>query len=288
MNPILRPATPDDLDDVVAFTTGTFEWGDYVPDSFLGWLEEEGSHAMVAEVGGTVRALARVRLVSPNEAWAGGMRVHPDFRRMGLGAAVSRDLWTWATDHGAQVVRLLTEGWNEPAAAMVAAMGFRPVARWVRADRGIGDNSPFPDGNGGLRVKPPESLRPATSADIEAALMAWSAGGLERDSHGLGTFRWTWRRFDRDDVIAAARRNALWSGRPGWAIADIGDSTLYVSWVVTAEDDAESMALALVDMASRAGVETLDVRVPQIDWLVRALRRHQCEVSPLTVHALPL
>ncbi|NQV06444.1 GNAT family N-acetyltransferase, partial [bacterium] len=163
MKPIIRAARPEDLDDIVGFTTGTFEWGDYVPGAFLGWLDEVNSQAMVAEVDGRIRALARVKIVSPNEAWAGGMRVDPEFRRLGLGAAVSRELWKWATDQGAQVIRLLTESWNESAASMVASMGFRPTAQWVRAERGIGENSPVPDGNGGLRVKPPESLRPASS-----------------------------------------------------------------------------------------------------------------------------
>jgi len=288
MAPIIRPGRPDDLDDIAEFATDTFEWGDYVARAYPHWLEDEDGVVMVAEVDGRVRSLARVFMAGSTEAWSQGMRTHPDHRRRGLGRAVGAAMWSWAAERGARVVRLLTEHWNHEAASMVAAQGFRPVARWIVAERGIGENSPVVEGNGGRRVPPPERLNRAPRGESHAAIMAWSAGGLEQASHGLNSFDWTWRRLGLDDVSAAAARGTLWSGRPGWAIAEVEEVTLFVSWVVTTPGDADAMALALVDVASRSGVEVLDVRCPQVDWLESSLRRHGCEIYPMVVHAKAL
>jgi GNAT superfamily N-acetyltransferase len=288
MEIIVRPARLEDRTPIAAFTTGTFPWGDYVAGEFEGWLADDSGVVMVAEADGRVIGMARIALISPEEAWSQGARVHPDFRRRGVGTAIADELQTWAAGRGAQVVRLVVEDWNHAARAQVAALGFRPVSEWMFANRGVGENSPIPEGNGGRRVMAPEGIRPAPSAEAEPALLAWASGPLERAARGLYPVGWSWRRLTRTDVIAAARRRALWEGRPGWAIADVDDDTFRVSWVVTAEDDAPAMVRALVDRAAAAGVERLTLMAPAIDWIRRSVRQAGCEVSLLTVHARPL
>ena len=44
----VRLGRPDDHEGIGAFTTDTFEWGDYVADSFLGWLEDPTVEVLVA------------------------------------------------------------------------------------------------------------------------------------------------------------------------------------------------------------------------------------------------
>jgi len=167
-------------------------------------------------------------------------------------------------------------------------MGFRETAAWVMAERGVGENSPVPEGNGGRRVVAPEGLRPAASAEAEPALLSWISGPLERASRGLIPLGWAWRRLHRDDLTEAARRRALWEGRPGWAIADVEDDTFRVSWLSTTEGDTRAMMRALVDRAAAAGVDRLEVMIPDVDWLRRALRRMGAEAHPLAIYALGL
>jgi GNAT superfamily N-acetyltransferase len=284
----VRAARLEDRAEIAGFTTGTFPWGDYVADEFETWLADDSGVVLVGEVEGRVVGVARVALVSPTEAWSQGARVHPDFRRRGVGTAIAAALHDWAVGRGAHVVRLAVEDWNRPARAQVAALGFRPVSEWMFATRGVGENSPVPEGNGGRRVMAPEGIRPAPSAEAEPALLAWASGPLERAARGLFSVGWRWRRLTRADVVEAARRRALWEGRPGWAIADVDEEAFRVSWVVTAEDDAPAMVRALVDRAAAAGVERLVVMAPAIDWMRRAVQQRGCEVNRLTVYALPL
>jgi GNAT superfamily N-acetyltransferase len=284
----VRPARLEDRGEIAGFTTGTFSWGDYVVDQFAAWLADDSGIVIVGEVGDRVVGLARIALVSPTEAWSQGARVHPDFRRRGVGTAIAGALHDWAEGHGAHVVRLAVEDWNQPARAQVAALGFRPASEWMFAVRGVGENSPVPEGNGGRRVMAPEGIRPAPSAEAEPALLAWSSGPLERAARGLFAVGWQWRRLTRADVVAAAHRRVLWEGRPGWAIADTDEDAFRVSWVVTTEDDAPAMVRALVDRAAAAGVDRLAVMAPAVDWMRRAAQQHGCDVTRLTVYSLPL
>ena len=66
----IRPARLDDEAAIVAFTTGTFEWGDYVPDSFAEWMaSEDHSIVLVATTDDDEPiGLVRVVMVSPEEA----------------------------------------------------------------------------------------------------------------------------------------------------------------------------------------------------------------------------
>jgi GNAT superfamily N-acetyltransferase len=288
MEPHIRPARPEDGPAVAAWTRHTFPWGDYVPEVFEQWLAAPDSLLLVAEAAAGVVGMARVGMVSATEAWAQGIRVRPDHRRRGIGSALAGRLWGWAADRGARVVRLVVEDWNRPAASLMADFGFRPVCRWVYAERGVGENYPVPEGNGGRRVAAAEGLRPAHSSEAEPAMLSWAGGPLERAARGLFPVEWRWRRLSLDDVAEAARRRSLLTGRPGWAIADVDEDTYLVSWLTTTEADAAAAIRALVDGAAAAGTERIEVIAPDVDWIRRQLRRRGCDVHEMTVFALPL
>jgi GNAT superfamily N-acetyltransferase len=284
MQPSVRPGRLEDHAAIAAWTRDTFAWGDYVGRAFPEWVRDPGGRVFVAEVDGRIVGVARVTMLSDQEAWSQGARVHPEFRRRGIGLAIGEQIERWAVDEGARVIRLAVENWNRAARSHVERMGFREAGDWVMAERGVGDSSPVPEGNGGRRVMAPEGLRPAASGEIEPAMLSWISGPLERASRGLIPVGWSWRRFRPADLAEAARRRALWEGRPGWAIAEVEDDTFRVSWISTTEQDARAMMRALVDRAAAAGVDRLEVMIPDVDWLRRALRRLGVEAHPLTIY----
>ena len=288
MDPIIRPATGGDRDQIAVWTRDTFEWGDYVADRWHEWVDSDDGHLIVAEVDGAVAAFAFVSLVSAREAWSQGMRVHPDFRRQGLGKMVGEALWPWAEEKGASVVRLAVEDWNTAARGQVEAMGFRPVSAWLFAGRGVGENSPVPEGNGGRRVPAEEGLRPANTAEAEPAYLSWISGDLARAARGLFARGWTWMRLTVGHLADGARRRTLFAGRPGWALVELEDTRLHVHWLETAESDARAMVRALVDRAAGAGSERLSAMIPAVDWLRQAFERSAFEMRPLTVWAKEL
>jgi len=280
----IRPATPADHAYIAQWTGGTFEWGDYVADRLLEWIDDPSTGVFVGDVNGSAVALARIQMVSPTEAWSSAMRVHPEFRRIGLGTSVAEATWQWALDHDAQVVRLASEDWNTAAHAQVTKAGFRQMGHWHWAQRGVGDSSPVPEGNGGVRVKGAEAVKPAHSAEAEPALLSWSGGELARAAHGLFPIGWTWQRLRLEHLSGAATRRALWEGRTGWAMAEIRmDNRFDVHWVETTPDEARQMVRALVERAADSGADSMRAMIPDVDWLVQAFRRGGFETGEITV-----
>jgi GNAT superfamily N-acetyltransferase len=289
MDPTIREATPADVPEIASWTADTFSWGDYVPDALPKWLADPSGAVLVAEVDGSVAAMARVSMVSPSEAWAQGARVHPDHRRTGLGGALTERLAGWARERGALVLRLAVEHDNEPAQHHVEGLGFRPASDWWYASRRLGEGSPVPEGNGGRRVQASERIQEAHSAEAEPAFLSWSAGELAIAARGLFPINWIWRRLTLDHLDFAARNHALWEGRPGWAMLDIdhgGDLSVY--WLETAEGDARSMVRALIDCGSERGARELDILVPDVEWLRDALVASAFDLRGTRVYALPL
>ena len=87
---------------------------------------------------------------------------------------------------------------------------------------------------------------------------------------------------------AAAKEGALWSSQTGWAKAYRNEAQLTVGWLDCGPDDAKDMIKSLVDLAFETRAERLQVTVPEIDWLVAALKSSGCELHPMIVYERPL
>jgi len=273
----IRPASVGDKDAIAAFTDTTFDWGDYVVDVFDEWQADTSGVTLVAtDEDDTAIGIARWTLISPTEIWGQGARVHPDHRRRGISSALTEAGERWASEHGAQVMRLVTEVWNTAAQGQVTKSGFRLVSRWRMWMRSVGDAAPGVAGNGGKRVPAEERLMPARETEVGPAFLAWSAESLAAASHGLISERWTWRRFRPDDLFDAVRRRAFWYCPAGWLIGDTADddpTTFWVSWVMAAEEDAYRLLRATIDRGSGDGAERIVVMLPETQWLDRAAKR---------------
>jgi GNAT superfamily N-acetyltransferase len=288
VEPLVRPARPEDREAIIAFTQGTFPWGDYIYRVFDDWLAAPGGLTLVAEVEGRPVGLARAALLSPTEAWAQGLRVHPDHRRRGLGSALLGALADWAAGQGARVIRLSSEDTNTAAGALIPTVGFRPVGRWLIVEKDDLQARPAPKRNGGRRAPAADRLRPAPAAEAEAAMISWSGGPLEAASHGLFSRHWSCRRLTLRDLAEAAGRGRLWQGRPGWLLGDLDRDEFEVHWVSTYPEDARALVAALLEVAAASGAARLEGQVSAVDWLGAAFRQAGCRTGPLTVYARAL
>jgi len=289
MSPTVRPAREDDRTAISAFTTGTFAWGDYIPRVLDGWMADpNGVVLVVADAADQAIAMARGTMLSTEEAWAQGARVHPDHRRRGLASLLSDELDAWALERGARVIRLLVEDDNDAAIAQVRKTGMRPVSGWVMAERAIGPNSPVPQGNGGRRVPSEHRLRRVGSAEAQPAFLAWMTGDLVRPARQLFPTHWSWRRLIPADLEAAARRDALWQAPSGYAMAALHADTFEVEWIDTTAGNAYDLTRALVDAALDRSAERLAVFAPRLEWLSYPLRRLGCDLHRSTVYARAL
>jgi GNAT superfamily N-acetyltransferase len=275
----VRPARLDDLETVRAFSTGTFEWGDYVPDRFQSWMDRDDSTVMVATGEDDIPiGLARVVMMSERESWIHAARVDPDHRRRGVGSAINESLCDWAAARGAIVARLMTEDWNEAAQGQVERSGYRRVSTWSWPMRDLGTGTIDPVTNGGRRVPGEEQLASGSRAEIDPAWIAWSSSEMASAGRGLFPIGWTFRQMRIEDVRAASAARELLQCASGWVIARTEGDELSVPWVATNPLDAPKLARAVVDLAVRRKLKSVAVMVPAISWLDEAFEHAGCKI----------
>ncbi len=283
----IRPGAVSDLKAIRAFTSDTFEWGDYIVDSYEEWLADEHSMVLVAESGPAV-GLNRSVMLSDREAWIHAARVHPDHRRQGIGRALNIEACAWARQQGAVVARLLVEDWNEAAVRQVQELGYRPVARWTSGLVELADDV-HPRSNGHKRLPGEERLTPGRSTEADVAWISWMSGEAATAGRELFPVGWHFRKMRQSDVAAAARRRALWQCPSGWVIADETEpGHLFVPWISTSDLDVDRLLRALADLATERGLNSIRLMVPRVPWMVPAIERAGYRHEPNTVFALDL
>lgn len=200
----VRPARAADADAVEAIAAETWterEGAEYLPRVFEDWLDRDGARTVVADVtdpdaepdgAPAVAGVAQVVLLSEDEAWAQGMRVHPAYRGRGVGAAVVADLFDWARERGATVARNMVYSWNGAGLGQSRATGFEPATE-IRFVHPEPDDAADPDAT--VRTDPAAAWRSWTDSDARERLRGLAADDEES---------WALRELTRDDLEAAA------------------------------------------------------------------------------------
>lgn len=124
---VIREARPDDEPHVREFTRHTFHFGDYVGDAFADWLRT-GCDVWIAEIDGTPVGIACVDYPTPGEVWFQGLRVHPEYRRRGIGTMLTEPCVKSARQRGAHVARAIIDSDNYRSIGLVTSFGFKQMA----------------------------------------------------------------------------------------------------------------------------------------------------------------
>ena len=277
----VRMARPEDVEHIVPWTTDTFDWGDYVPDRLPAWIEDPSSAVVVCLDESEIPvALAHALLLSKTEAWLEAARVHPDYKRSGMGSAMNHAGVAWARERGAKVVRLATEADNEAARRQVEALDYRQTSNWVHARYEIGPGSAKPGKPG---------LRPAPPSDVDAAWMFWSTSNLAHDSRGLIAHGWRWRKATPGDLATAAGEGNFYQSPAGWVMADAPEEDrIRTLWLATTPEEAPWLLADLIDLASQKEATELTIMMPNIPWVAEALSRSGAESKEVVVYSLAL
>lgn len=275
----VRTARPEDVERIVPWTAGTFEWGDYVPDRLPRWIEDTDSKVIVCVDGSDKPvAVAHAIMLSTTEGWLEAARVHPDHKRSGMGSAMNRAGVAWCRERGARVVRLATEEDNEAARRQVESLGYRCVSNWVYAEFDVAGVRP---------IREVMRLKPAPSSDVDPAWMFWSTSDLAHKGRSLIANGWQWRKARTSDLVEAASRGEFYQCPAGWAIADSPvTEALRLVWLATTIDEAPRIVEALIDLAAEQGYVELNVKAPNLPWMAETLSRAGAEPRKILVYAL--
>src|SRR6266571_946026 len=120
----IRPARPEDREAVLAFSTHTWEWGDYIDQVWDEWLHDPQGLLLVATVDDQPVAVAHFRMLNETDAWLEGMRVDPNHRQQGLARTLNNAMLAEAMRRGATNARLITNSVNTRAIQLIERSGF--------------------------------------------------------------------------------------------------------------------------------------------------------------------
>lgn len=81
----LSRVVPEDREEILSFTANTWNWGDYIPYIFDEWLDPKNGDFLKAFLDNKIVGVSHIGYLSSWEAWLEGLRVHPDYRKMGVG-----------------------------------------------------------------------------------------------------------------------------------------------------------------------------------------------------------
>lgn len=127
----IRPARSEDREAVLAFSSHTWDWGDYIEYVWDQWLHDPQGMLFVATSDGQPVGVAHIRMLNKTEAWLEGMRVAPAFRRQGIATALFEAQLLEAMRRGAKTVRSLTESTNTTSIRLMEQKFMRQVAAYV-------------------------------------------------------------------------------------------------------------------------------------------------------------
>ena len=127
----IRPARSEDREAVLAFSSHTWDWGDYIEYVWDEWLHDPQGMLFVATSDGQPVGVAHIRMLNKTEAWLEGMRVAPAFRRQGIATALFDAQLLEAMRRGAKTVRSITESTNTTSIRLMEQKFMRLVAAYV-------------------------------------------------------------------------------------------------------------------------------------------------------------
>ncbi|WP_112247320.1 GNAT family N-acetyltransferase [Kribbella monticola] len=156
MTSTIRPATIDDLDEVVASTSALFaeDAGERDPLRNQRWPEQHGTQwcrdllanpkalVLVADGFAGVGGHLVGHLYDPSDMWTVAraelvsMYIRPELRGQGVGGQLVDAFVEWARNHGAASLQVTAYAVNAAALALYQSRGFAPRSITLTADLG--------------------------------------------------------------------------------------------------------------------------------------------------------
>src|SRR5438128_9012687 len=103
-----RKATAVDKAPILEICKNIWNGHDYLPSVWDDWLADKNGRLIVATIGGRTVGVAHASLQSNYVAWLEGLRVHEQYRGLGLAGKLNHALVEWVRRKGARVARLST------------------------------------------------------------------------------------------------------------------------------------------------------------------------------------
>ena len=138
----LRQATDSDREAVRALCQ-LLNPRDYLPHAWDAWLADPDNQMLLAQSGDVLAGCVFAASVAPGQAFSQGLRVHPDYRRLGVGTLLMNEQSRRLRERNIHIARGVTGVENRRARAFFERVGWKEVAtvrrrrmpQWTRAGK---------------------------------------------------------------------------------------------------------------------------------------------------------
>jgi len=269
----IRKAKPSDKSPVLEISKKIWSGHDYLPQVWDDWFADKKARLIVATVNGRTVGVAHASLQTPYIAWLEGVRIHEQYRGLGIAGKLNKALVEWARRRGARVARLSTGSRNHASRKHLKKIGFPVLQTFQRLDT-----------SRGLRTKPAIVSTPRGSAKH---LWNWLTARPEfSENHAMYSDGWTWypltlqtfrRHISQGRVLTTIRNN---HPRACCIFLD-EDKSLTMGFVAGERTDASRLIRTLRFMMFLKKRERLRVLLPSKSPLMRSLERSGFEKTAM-------
>ncbi len=261
----IRKATAADKAPIMDICKNIWNGHDYLPGIWDDWLADKDGRLIVATVKGRTVGVAHASLQTPDVAWLEGVRVHEQYRGLGIAGKLNGALVEWARKRRARVARLCTGSSNIASKKHLEKIGFPLLQTFQRLDS-----------TKGLRAKPGGVAGPRRTAK---GLWNWLN---ERPEFGencaMYSDGWTWHPLTlqalKDHVVHGRVLISSRNGQPSaLCILLDEDKVLTMGFVAGGPRDVGKLIRMLRFLMFRKKRGKLRILLPSKSQLVRALER---------------
>ena len=261
---VVRPARPEDREDVADFCSRIWP-NDYVPDVWEAWLADPEGELTVVEWRERVVAVGKLTRMSDDEWWLEGLRVDPDFRRLGVARLLQARQIEVAERVGRGMLRLGTASVNRAVHRNLGRDGFTRVAAF-----GFCSADPLP-GSCPLRLLTPADLDLAWGL-IEGSPILDSLAGLYE------MVPWHWVSLTRERLAGHLAAGEVWAADLAGQLAAVAvvledrrPGRLLAAYVDGQPEGLTALAWGLRVLAYQREFPELRFRPPPYGPLIEAL-----------------
>lgn len=265
----VRPARMGDKTAILGFCQNTFSWGDYISEVWDSWLGDDNGKIFVGVVNDQPIGMMHVAFLRDGAAWMEGMRVHPDYRRLGVASAMDAAGRAYARERGGTLARLATARDNIAAQKTLERQGYACVARygeWVSKNQfteaSLRRQRKYTD----AAVK---EARIAKENDLPKIFLHWR----DVPCAIVANSEWRWEKLNDAALAEFQRAYFLRAGEDGFAILreQAYENALILHALAGSENAMRALAHSARAEAGYRGYESIQAMILDAPKINRAL-----------------